>query len=384
MGLKKRAIAIGSNALLVCASIAIGYVISNTAFLLLIRSANQSKAFPRQILSQLPAPSRWGYPDLGTTGSSADIALIGDSYVEGSSDDYVNNIYDYSFAHYLYNNSRQPFANFGTSGSHLIKQIELYEASLNGEFWPLTDGRKDSSRPSKVLLFFYEGNDLDDYFNEKNSGGNAQQLKALKSLRRFQPLRLFLKSLLVNLNPGNPKPASKSDSSAKQETRSNNFCMPGYCRTNYQMQSASPNLSPKELDEASKATAAAVIRFAKKNPTKKTCLVYIPSPGTIYSPNTIRFEQARHGKLHRDGTIMRADNLRNSLQIRGQLQAQLKENNIPFVDATPQLTEAAKLNYLHGEGDQKHFNSSGNSTLAKIIQQNFTHCFPSSEGNNQD
>ena len=70
MALSPRKILI--NIGLISASTATALVISNFVFLQIIRNGKQINNFPRSILSDLPAPSRWPYPDLGTTGTSED------------------------------------------------------------------------------------------------------------------------------------------------------------------------------------------------------------------------------------------------------------------------------------------------------------------------
>ena len=374
---KKRLLGLAANGVLIIASISIGYFISNIAFLIYIRSAKQANNFPRQVISQLPAPSRWVYPEIGTGGNQSDLALIGDSYVEGSSDDFNNDKFSYSFAHDLHRISGETIANFGTSGSHLIKQVELYEGALNGEFWPLIDGRSQKDKPMRIMLFFYEGNDLDDYFNEIAEGGNDQQIAALKSSRKYQPLRLFLKSWLVNLFSSISIPGSAPQRPVDNvASRTNSFCMPGYCRTNYQMQSASPNLSTAEIDQATAATANSIVNFAKSNHKKQICVVYIPSPGTIYEPEIIQFEQAQRGSLNRSGSISREENLSRSLRIRNNLRTRLEAAGVPFIDTTQKLVNKAKQTYLHGEGDQKHFGREGNKFFASTINSSLGKCFP--------
>tara|TARA_Y100001978_G_scaffold203423_1_gene229190 strand:- start:167 stop:388 length:222 start_codon:yes stop_codon:yes gene_type:complete len=52
---------------------------------------------------------------------------------------------------------------FASSGTYLVSQIETFKKSLKGNYWPLIDGRKNSNYPKRIILFFYEGNDLDNY-----------------------------------------------------------------------------------------------------------------------------------------------------------------------------------------------------------------------------
>ena len=362
---------------LIISSSSIALVICNFAFLHIIRSGKQLSGFPRSILSDLPAPSRWNYPDVGTSQSSKDIALIGDSYVEGSSDDYTNNAYKYSFAHFLHDYTGEPIANFGTSGSHLNKQLELYSNAMKGNFSPLIDGRKKNDQPTRIIFFFYEGNDLDDYFNEKNEGGNATQISALKSYRKYFPLRLYLKSKLINTKLPFISDTTRNEFRSSSETTTNSFCGDDYCRKNYRMQSASPNLSKNEIDESVDMTAKSIIDFMKTQDKARACVVYIPSPGTTYNvKDQIKFEQAKYGDENRDGNVTVKSNMERSLRIRKRLDAAFTAANIPFLDSTPSVRKAANQYYLHGQGDQKHFNERGNKAMALFVAKNLTRCFP--------
>ena len=236
--------AIGTNGLLIAASISIGYVLSNLAFLVLIRNGNQANGMSRGLLSHLPAPIRWSYPTLGTTHTSEDIALIGDSYVEGAGDAYRNDEHDYSIGHVLHSQSQLPLTSFGTNGTSFITQKQLYSNSLEGTFWPLKDGRKQEHWPAKSLVFIYEGNDFDNHAQEKVTGGAQAHVDALKSSRRFQPLRLFLTS---KLRPMSNQAPIKPTNGKEAKPRLNRVCGSNYCKDVQPMQAASPTLSEQEL-----------------------------------------------------------------------------------------------------------------------------------------
>ena len=75
--------------------------LANFSYLLLIKTSNQASGLSRNFFYDLPAPLRWHYPDIGTTGTKNDIAILGDSYAEGSGDAWLNGKYKYSMMHYL-------------------------------------------------------------------------------------------------------------------------------------------------------------------------------------------------------------------------------------------------------------------------------------------
>ena len=365
--------AIGTNGLLIAASIGIGYVLSNLAFLVLIRHGNQANGMSRSLLSHLPAPIRWSYPTLGTTRTNQDIALIGDSYVEGAGDAYRNGEHDYSIGHILHSQSKLPLTSFGTNGTTFISQKQLYSHSLNGAFWPLKDGRKQAHWPGKSLVFIYEGNDFDNHIQEKTSGGAQAHIDALKSSRRFQPLRLFLTS---KLRPMPSQAPSKPTNAKETKATINRVCGSNYCKELQPMQAASPTLSEQEL-KASIHEMADSIGTLKSDLKTNTCVVYIPSPGTIYSPDELIFQQDQlPSGTPTSGTISGKVNRQRSSGIRDALSSALNKHQIHMIDATSALTAAAKKQFLHGIIDQKHFNHQGNAVLAKTIVDDFSRCFP--------
>ena len=365
--------AIGTNGLLIAASIGIGYVLSNLAFLVLIRNGNQASGLSRGLLSHLPAPIRWSYPTLGTTHTSEDIALIGDSYVEGAGDAYRNDEHDYSIGHVLHSHSKLPLTSFGTNGTTFITQKQLYSHSLNGTFWPLKDGRKQENWPAKSLVFIYEGNDFDNHAQEKASGGAQAHIDALKSSRRFQPLRLFLTSKLRPML--NQAPSKPTDTNEAKPTL-NRVCGSNYCKELRPVQAASPTLSEQDLNDTIHEMASA-IGTLKADLKTNACVVYIPSPGTIYSPDELIFQQDQLPPgTPTSGTISGKVNSQRSSAIRDALSSALKKHQIHMVDTTPALTTAAEKQFLHGITDQKHFNHQGNAVLAKTIIDDFGRCFP--------
>ena len=365
--------AIGTNGLLIAASIGIGYVLSNLAFLILIRHGNQANGMSRGLLSHLPAPIRWGYPTLGTTHTNQDIALIGDSYVEGAGDAYRNDDHDYSLGHVLHSQSKLPLTSFGTNGTTFITQKQLYSHSLNGTFWPLIDGRKQEHWPGKSLIFIYEGNDFDNHVQEKASGGARAHINALKSSRRFQPLRLFLTS---KLRPMSNQAPSETKNTKEAKPKFNRVCGSSYCKELRPIQAASPTLSEQALKGSIHEIADSIGTLRAELKTN-ACVVYIPSPGTIYSPDELIFQQDQLPPgTPTSGTISGKVNSQRSSAIRNALASALEKHQIHMIDTTPALTAAAEKQFLHGIIDQKHFNLQGNAVLAKTIINDFSRCFP--------
>ena len=360
-----------TNFLLLSISVFVGYAICNLLFLLLIRNGNQDTGFPRSIVSHLPAPLRWGYPSIGTTGGTEDIALLGDSYVEGAGDDYRNGVADYAITHHLYQKSGLPLVSFGTNGTSLTSQIMLYQLSLDGKFWPMISGRSEANRPKRILAFFYEGNDLDNHIAERETGGANSHLNALQSSRKLQPLRLFLSNKFksIQITPRDVKP--KNGKETLQFTR---VCGLDYCRAIRPMQAASPSLDGQEIQQAINEMIANLRRL-ESTTNARVCLIYIASPATIYSPDLIKFKQDFLPNRKTEGTIAGSKNLKRSKDIRSQFKQKLLQTNINFVDSTLAFQQEAQRKFLHGDIDEKHFNTDGNRLLATTVTNNLNRCF---------
>ena len=142
------------------------------------------------------------------------------------------------------------------------------------------------------------------------------------------------------------------------------------------MQAASPTLSEQELKNSINEIADSIATL-KADLKTNACVVYIPSPGTIYSPDELIFQQDQlPSGIPTSGTISGKVNSQRSSGIRDVLSSALQKHQIHMVDVTPALTTAAKKQFLHGIIDQKHFNHQGNAILAKTIIDDFGRCFP--------
>ena len=344
-------------------SIAVGLFVVNAAFIIWIRSPLQSRSFPREVISLLSVPTRWLYPDTGRTGSSADIALIGDSYVNGDGDSFRAGAYQYSLGHFLHSKTGKSFSVYAASGTNLPTSTSFYESGLKGDLWPLFDSIPLDRQPSVIWLFFYEGNDLDDYFRVKKAGFPTVH-ESLPWSVRFFPLRYYLgrsSGRSAELIWGRREPVGRTP---LQDLRD----LPNMGR----LQGASPSLSEEQVSEAIEFTANEILDFAKSNKTDKICLFYIPSPVTTYQlPKTTSYV------VSTGDTIIVSRELNNirSKKIRESLRFYLGEI-VQFVDLTEAIQLAAQSHVLHGSIDPHHFNSVGYESFSEVVLAEGKSCFP--------
>ena len=139
------------------------------------------------------------------------------------------------------------------------------------------------------------------------------------------------------------------------------------------MQSASPQLTNNQINEAINFTLSYIKNFKEKH-NAHICLVYIPSPATIYSPKKIYYQRYNNGPLHKSGIIHRRINTAKSNYIRNLMMKSLKKVDIAMIDSTSHLISKAKSQYLHGINDPKHFNYKGYKFLAEFISINLNQC----------
>ena len=356
----------------------IGFSISNIFFLFWIRNPSQTKNFPRQFLSYLQEPSRWKYADVGTKNISSNIVLLGDSYIEGDGDDFTSNKYNYSLGHYLHNRFGLEVFNFGTGGSDLIHQMHKYNAAMSGKYFPLFDYVPPESRSRRIILFFFEGNDIDNVLSPTRPSISSFH----KPLPRYFPLAHYIYArFLSKLFIGKfPYIEFFSDNYKKENSQpvTNIICSKNniYCKTfSTTLYSAAPEIAEEKIILALSQTSKAIKEFKNEN---KLCLVYLPSPATVYSPEKIYFRPYGSGNLNSKGWISAQRNQRKSDLMRNYLSNEMAKIGIPFVDPTNALVLAAKDQFLHGSVDPNHFVSKGFNIVAEEIIRHSEKCLYSS------
>ena len=144
----------------------------------------------------------------------------------------------------------------------------------------------------------------------------------------------------------------------------NNVCINAECRKYPPLQSASPELSNELIDNSIESTINGLKNFKDKY-NSEILLVYIPSPGTIYSPGEFYAQTYITNKKY---IIVKGDkNRERSAYIRQKLKSGLIKFNIEMIDSSEQLMKLAKQKFIHGIVDPKHFNKEGYEELASFI-----------------
>ena len=337
-------------------------------WIIIIASNNnyQKNGFPRQLLTLIDPVARWSYPDIRQkekSTTSINVYLVGDSYAEGSGDSFLKNEYQYSSGHFLRETIPKSIQLHlaANSGSDLPKQLDLLNKYLQGDLSPLSRNRSEEA-PNSFILFFYEGNDL-------------ENVAISKKLAFDHPIKSFLRKNapifhVINWIATNAKQAAASlfrhSASGSNSTRSyaNEVCVGNQCRTLPPMQSASAELSQVQIDSAIAYTAKEIDRFKSKHNQSSYCFIYIPSPATIYEPNEFFHENyLGSAPIKISGKL----NSKKSGLMRSKIKREVSSIGIPFYDATDTLKTWADKKFVHGRIDPNHFNADGYEILAKFV-----------------
>ncbi len=379
------------NLFLLTGSTIIGLTIVNIYTFTWLNSVDQRSGFPRQSLKYIPALNRWKYPDIYKKYLDKRVMIVGDSYAEGYGDSFVKGDYNYSFAHHLNLITPYSYSLNANGGSFLARQLFLLNNSIEGEYAPSVSHQVNLGKKPRLILTFYEGNDLEDYFRDKKRKSWINGKNHHKSIiQRYFPtgeilanfyhynIKKHVNNLIISFNK---IPLFKSKVKDEDDTlknnytikQSNNICIKNNCLRVPNMQSASPQLTNAQVKEAINFTVSHIKTFKDKY-NARICLVYIPSPATIYSPKKIYYKRYNHGPLNQSGMVYTSVNTANSNYIRTLIMNNLRKIDISMIDSTSHLTTKAKSQYLHGINDHKHFNYQGYKFLAEFIAKNFDQC----------
>jgi hypothetical protein len=347
------------------------------------------------------------------------VAIVGDSYAMGLGDEYyLGNATlraEYGSAPFLHKTLRQDVISFGTAGnssiSGMVTQPVLAQKFFN-KGW-----RTALEAPEKILVYFYEGNDFSDnveYFHYTRKRVKFQYdkiedreyfaryiqeaaidthpwNKTIEDLRWYQQLYLakfigkavvvvaaHLASLLESAEEISSAEISADHSPLNMNGRFG-WKSPGtinQVRVNgvvTQIPDKVQGPSSLVLNEEEKILSLLAyreaLRFMKKYfPDAAITVVYVPSVVSTYD---IASSQVSMQHFRQEaGGLYSSDEVRQQSDWGAQhIRALTEEEGVDFIDARPQLREAAKNQLLHGPYDWNHFNKEGYRALADAILQ---------------
>ncbi|MBO6974569.1 MAG: hypothetical protein JJ844_02605 [Prochlorococcus marinus CUG1435] len=365
MNIRIRNLAI--NTILIVMSTLLGILTINQFIIYISNNNNQRQDFSRKLLQYLEPIARWTYPDYkNSVKNSKSLFIVGDSYAEGAGDLYLKDSYKYSIGHFLDEKWRKNTNIYlaANSGSHIPAQLQLLEKHLRGDSKNLT-GMPIKSETFNLILYFYEGNDLENTLISKKLPFDSFTSKLRFKLPIFYTVR---RATSVAKNKILSKfPKRKKVSLSSKKILHNNVCIGDICRKIPPMQTASAGLSEKEIINEINYFEDSVKKFSTKYPKANMCLVYIPSPATIYSPS-----QDFYYQKYLPNKSLKTDsksNNKKSLLIRRLLRDRFNLEFMTFVDPTKTIQKEAFDRFIHGKRDPKHFNEHGYKLIADATSQ---------------
>ena len=314
------------------------------------------KNISKNTLTNLPIELT--YLDADTYNNLENITVIlGDSHAFGSGDAFLNDDYDYSIGHFLYNyfKKKQNFLNIGAPGAGSKK---IYNNYLNFR-------KKLNIKPNKIIYLFYEGNDLEGNILYENNYNLAR--KIIIKIKYYFPLVVITRNLLKNLKSRIENKINK--------TENINFIKNKFLNQinfkddikilNFRVQSPPIELNENDLNKSLNIffeTMIDIKRYKRYHPGLSTC-----STSTLNLENQFIFKIP----INTPSSVTKEELERLSKYIRLKIKNFSLKQNIKFVDTTEILKKNSVDLMIYGPNDYKHFNKYGYEIISNQIYENY-------------
>ena len=284
----------------------------------------------------------------------------GDSYSEGSGDEFLNGDRNYGIFRKLTSDTERSFMVFGRGGFGNLRTV-IEESRCAPLLTKYTSFEYKDTQVERVTLVFYEGNDL--YNNLRELGYSSSGIK--HKLRFFLPLfdytlkkidgvrkqvkRWMTDETTTELNEAQSDlPFPISDSGIK---------IAGY------PPSAPVELTDVELETSLNVLSQSLTSIQMDNPEQRLQLLYLPFSGAL------PVKSYNGGKYFlTNGNI----NRERSGEIRARIQTIASSIGWEFCDVTEDILATSSTGVaLHGPRDWGHFNKDGYT----IVKNAYLKCF---------
>lgn len=331
------------------------------------------------------------------------VAVLGDSYAFGLGDWLFNEqstiAPTYNTTHLLHKKLKQDVVSFGIPASSSIKGYIEDPVSHLTFIRSLNRGSIDN--PQIALLYYYEGNDVTDNFQEftvryQGKGFDpallnddkyftefidksiiAENKIVKRSKDGFFTDKLLFGRFVISLVKGEPKEflkklREKIDDKPhrpifkRQPVDHNVITVAGekhFIPDGLQVPPVAMN--PEEL-AISMTILDKTLRYVKKMwPNTQFGLVYVPAVSTAYNvvSDTVNIYDTNRGKNYASSLLLPASDAA-CLQV----QKITSTNDIYFLDARPAIRQVAQQKFIHGPKDWLHFNEAGYRVLAQELE----------------
>jgi hypothetical protein len=354
------------------------------------------------LASRVPLASRlYLPPPLWVLGASSKdglvprdwVLVLGDSYAAGSGDWLIEAVArggnpPFQVTHLLHERLGRDVIDFGKGGADSVNATAY---SVSKRFAQLR--RNGLADPDDVVVYFYEGNDLNDNLRrarkdfglgEREAGSyTAEELderiaeRASEGLWKGLPgmlygpyvVQKFLKreAEAIEEDGGASKGgfvrATGAEAGGEDRNRVVSGGEPWVFETS--VQAPALELTEDETDLALGMLDGSLRWVERRFQGAGLTLVYLPSPVTCYE---IRSPIVRAQSYEGRGTDFDAERVvARSDALRARVAAIAADRGIAFVDATPALRERARVEPVHGPVDGGHLNRAGYEVLADLL-----------------
>jgi lysophospholipase L1-like esterase len=368
-------------------ALAVGYLVIEVAVLPWLAGRA-----PLRLSSRMPAP-------MYVLGESSKAGLLphdwvlvlGDSFAGGYGDWLTEALTQkgrppFQATHVLHERTGRDVLSLGTGGADNVSSTAFLASK---RFAALR--RVGLSDPSDVLVYFYEGNDLNDdlrlarrYFELEQRGLDGYsdadldawiERRARAGFWAGLPGTLFAPYMLSNVLGG--KAQGGTDGETKNELRLSakpfpappdaNVFAAGEWHAHLPGEGRGPalDLTEAELDFALRMLAGSLRWTRRRFEGARFALVYLPAPMSCYafsSPNVrVKSYEGRESLYPAAAPMPRSD------ELRARVERIAAEAGFGWIDATPRLREAARGALLHGPKDFGHFNRAGYTLLGEVL-----------------
>jgi hypothetical protein len=321
------------------------------------------------------------------------VVLEGDSYATGAGDWFLQTDPGtnaaFQSAHVLHELTGKDVISLGWPGSGSLGGFVVSPRRLEACLGRLA--LFDVPDPGLVLLYFYEGNDLEDNLRDLHSQYegryDARKLRDPPYFGRFMDeltavdanscgmLDNLVFGSLIGLRPRTQhsrgqlaleKPVPNVD----RGDATANVVLIGGSRVAVPLHLQSPamELSDDELDLACYVLEQSVRASRALFPRARFDIVYVPSPLASYVIASERVDVQRYrasGAREYPRSLLHE----RSDAIAARVASICSMNGLGFIDARPAIRRATERGLLHGPRDWKHFNRRGYEVLAEAIAE---------------
>lgn len=384
------------NGALVCGAVLIALVIAEVVFYQMVMDLPLFRHHFLSDLRYLTQTSKAGpRPDKDY------VLILGDSYAQGAgdwlydSDPHTNP--PFHSAHVIHDRTGRDIVTLGFGGGNsfnaYVEKPLLTFRNLDQSPWYRLP------RPSRILLYFYEGNDFEDnpkfvahmkkYLGRKETAGESPaDLLAAYLTRRWSEerpgvgRRLISNSLILQyiyrIISGDTKVVFVlTDKDRKHIKRGrakpgklNKVLVGGRARP-YSDDTYGPALGVDEglITLAVAGFSASVERLKREFKDVPISVVYIPAPLTCYrlATETVSIRKRKPTGQRYRVSLPAAGMRARSDRLAGLIGSAAKGLGVEFLDSRPDLYRAAEEAMIHGPIDPNHLNKHGYEVLGRFV-----------------